>query len=134
MSKRKAEIECPAWLEGLAKSEWDRLIREGVVVPTAENVTLITGYCQSYARWRGAEEVLNAEGTEIVVRDDKGTVKAVIPSPQIGISTKYYDRMLKTALQLGLNTDRPGVSKFTKAPKRTESAPSSFFGTIPSLN
>lgn len=134
MKRKTASPECPAWLEGLARAEWERLVRERVVVPTEDNYTHMMAYCQSYSRWRAAEEVLNAEGTELIVRDDKGVVKAALHSPQIGISMKYFDRMLKSALTLGINTDRPGVAKHTKGPRPSEPAETSFFGSIPAVN
>lgn len=66
---------------------------------------VLAAYCQNYARWQQAEKVLEEHGTEIIFRDDKGTVKSVSPSPQIGISTKALDRMLKAASQLGLRAN-----------------------------
>jgi P27 family predicted phage terminase small subunit len=125
MREKKKKVECPVWLTGLAKAEWDRLVSDGVVVSSDHNFTVMAGYCQSYARWRQAEEALEESGTENI----RGEA-----SPQIAISNKYFDRMLKSALQLGINTDRPGVSKQTKTARATDQPTNSFFGPIPQLN
>ena len=67
--------EPPDWLEAYAKDEW------GVVAPelhrmgllTAVDLTAFAVYCQSYARWRAAEEWISEHGNTVVLRD-KGTV------------------------------------------------------------
>lgn len=123
--KEKADPVCPEWLTGLAKAEWDRLVVDGVVAITGHNLTIMAGYCQSYARWRQAEEAIEAGGSE----SDRGDV-----SPHVAISNRYFDRMVKAALQLGINTDRPGVSKQTKTARPTDRPAGSFFGQIPQLN
>lgn len=101
---KSKRVDPPDWLAGYALEEWIR------VYPLVANdlddgsMAVLASYCQNYGRWRSAEAVLNETGTEIVLRDDKGQVKAIIPSPQIGISTKYHDRMLKSAAMLGIVT------------------------------
>ena len=60
--------EPPDWLEAYAKDEW------GVVAPelhrmgllTVLDLTALAAYCQSYARWRLAEEWMSKEGNTIV--------------------------------------------------------------------
>lgn len=137
MAKSKSKlpvVPCPAWLEELAVIEWNRLVADGVVVPTVENLTHLAGYCQSFGRWRAAEEHLTKNGVDITVVDENDNIKFSGPSPYVAISMKYFDRMLKTALVLGINTDRPGMSKATQ-PVRPEKTPTkSFFGAFPTLN
>jgi phage terminase small subunit len=60
----------------------------------------LAAYCQSFARWVAAERLIEEHGTEIVLRDDKGNVKSIQISPQVNISGKAFDRMVKTAAQL----------------------------------
>ena len=89
---------------------------------------MLAAYCQSYARWVLAEQALELHGTEVVLRDDKGVVRSVAVSPQVGISNRSLDRMLKCAPMLGLtaNIAKPGA-----APAVSEDAAgSAFFGAI----
>lgn len=94
----------PDWLCEIGKIEWQRVYRADL------DETLLGAYCQQYGRWREAEAVLEAHGLEVVLRNDKGEVRAVMPSPQVGISTKAFDRMLKAAAAIGLtaNLKAPG--------------------------
>jgi P27 family predicted phage terminase small subunit len=78
-----------------------------------EDMAVLASYCLNYARWRAAEMLIEEHGTEIVIRDDKGVLKTLMPNPQVGISTKYHDRMLKSALGLGLTAG--GRSAVTKS-------------------
>ena len=55
---------CPEWLEDDAKKEWKRL---GKVLAEMGMLTEIdraafAGYCQAYARWKGAEEFITQHG------------------------------------------------------------------------
>jgi P27 family predicted phage terminase small subunit len=56
--------KCPEWLHPLAKREWKRVMTEfrdtGLV--TAADQAALASYCQSYARWRQAEEQIESEG------------------------------------------------------------------------
>jgi P27 family predicted phage terminase small subunit len=55
---------CPDWLHPIAKREWRRLEREfahtGLL--TAVDMASLASYCQSYARWRLAEQIVQREG------------------------------------------------------------------------
>lgn len=76
---------CPAWLAAEARREWRRL------APELERLGLLTridraalaAYCQAYARWRQAEEVLQCEG--LTFTTGKGYVGS---RPEIGIANK----------------------------------------------
>ena len=63
----------PDWLEAYAKDEW------GVVAPelhrlgllTAVDLTAFAVYCQSYARWRAAEEWMSEHDNVVILPDGK---------------------------------------------------------------
>lgn len=125
----KKSIQAPDWLNPLAKIEWDRVVASGHETGGATGEALLAAYCQNYARWVEAEKLLAENGTEIIIRDDKGIVKNVLVSPQIGISTKALDRMVKCAAQLGLRANlAPAPSKAAPAVKRTAAADAWFGG------
>jgi P27 family predicted phage terminase small subunit len=97
----------PEWLADDAKAEWARMLSTGVTVPESD-LNVFAAYCQNYARWKQAEKVLETEGSEIVLRDDKGNVKRVMASPHVGISRGALASMLKAASQLGLRANVTG--------------------------
>lgn len=56
---------CPSWLEEEAKREWKRMSKtlETIGVLTKIDKAAFAGYCQAYATWKEAEEVLSKHGT-----------------------------------------------------------------------
>lgn len=101
MTGGKSRLTVPDWLSAPAAAEWRRMVDAGVIVQ-AQQASVMASYCQHYARWRQAEEELERNGCEIVIRDDKGVVKGVIVSPWFAVSNRSFDRMLKAAGVLGL--------------------------------
>ena len=90
---------CPDWLEDDAKKEWKRL---GKVLAEMGMLTEIdraafAGYCQAYARWKGAEEFITQHGD--MVRTPNGYLQQV---PQVSIAQTYLKIMNKFAEQFGL--------------------------------
>ena len=61
--------DCPDWLTDVAKAEWVRIlpILLGMQILTIADLPTVAGYCQSYARWRQAEELIDEIG--MVVRE-----------------------------------------------------------------
>ncbi|HEY1647486.1 MAG TPA: phage terminase small subunit P27 family [Terracidiphilus sp.] len=58
---------CPDWLHPIAKRMWKKIESEfahtGLL--TAVDVAALSAFCQSYARWRLAEEIVQREGQTI---------------------------------------------------------------------
>ena len=90
---------CPKWLEPEAKKEWKRLARklEQMGVLTEVDMAAFAGYCQSYARWKEAEEFITQYGT--IVRTPSGYWSQV---PQVSIAQTNLKLMSKLAEQFGL--------------------------------
>ena len=97
--------EPPDWLEAYAKDEW------GVVAPelhrmgllTAVDLTAFAAYCQSYARWRTAEEWMSENGNTIVLRDKDGKTKAVGRAAQAMVAQAALADMNRFGSQFGLS-------------------------------
>ena len=55
---------CPDWLEDDAKKEWKRLgkVLAEMGMLTHLDMMAFAGYCQAYARWKGAEEFITQHG------------------------------------------------------------------------
>lgn len=71
----KVAPECPDWLNEEAKAEWDRLVDKMVELGTLTEMDMaaFAGYCQSYARWKEAEEFIEKHGTIVKLRVDTGS-------------------------------------------------------------
>jgi len=76
-------LKPPEYFTDEQRSLWEKLLVKVTGNPLA---TDLEAYCVEFSRWREAEEWLKANGTEILIRDDKGTVKNVITSPQLRIA------------------------------------------------
>ena len=92
---------CPKWLEPEAKKEWRRLAKalEAMGVLTEADMAAFAGYCQSYARWKEAEERITDRG--LVIRTPSGYPQQV---PYISIAQQYLKLMQQFAEQFGLTS------------------------------
>ena len=52
---------CPKWLDPEAKKEWRRLSKklEQLGILTEADMSVFASYCQAYARWKAAEEIIH---------------------------------------------------------------------------
>lgn len=90
---------CPEWLEDDAKTEWFRLSEqmERLGILTEVDMAAFAGYCQSYARWKAAEEFITRHGA--IVKTPSGYWQQV---PQVSIAQQYLKQMNKFCEQFGL--------------------------------
>lgn len=100
--------ECPDWLLDEAKEEWNRL------APELERLGLLTiidkaafaGYCQSYAKWKAAEEFIKKNGTtyRIPKTDKNGKVISVYIAafPEVVIANQSLKQIKAFAVEFGL--------------------------------
>lgn len=90
---------CPEWLSKEAKLEWDRLADKLVNLGTLSEMDMaaFAGYCQSYARWKEAEEFIEQHGT--IVKTPSGYWQQV---PQVSIAQTNLKIMLKFCSEFGL--------------------------------
>lgn len=93
------EVECPKWLTGDAKKEWNRLVGSLIAMNVLKPADLQTfaAYCQSYANWKEAETQIKKHGSIQLTAD--GLMRK---SPYVEISNKSLDQMHKFAAELGL--------------------------------
>jgi P27 family predicted phage terminase small subunit len=101
--------EAPDFLSAEARQEWDHkcemLFKAGIV--TLTDRAILAAYCQSYGRWRSAEEVLAA-----MARDDQtgmagltvrnASTGKTIENPMISIANKAMADCVKAAGELGM--------------------------------
>ncbi|QDU62158.1 Phage terminase, small subunit [Planctomycetes bacterium Pan216] len=90
----------PKWIvHEVAVIEWDRVVEilANDNVLTLGDQGILALYCQAYADWIEAKEVIEDEG--ITTETDKGNV---IQHPAVGACNKAWERCLKAAKELGL--------------------------------
>lgn len=108
--------ECPAWIVGTAKAEWDRVAPEleALGLLSGIDVAALAGYCSSFARWREAEDHLEVHGLTTV----SSKSGFAIVSPFVAISNSAKESMRKFAIEFG---GTPSArSKVSATPRRTE--------------
>lgn len=90
---------CPSWLSAEAKKEW------AVIAPELERLGLLTiidgsalaGYCQSYARWKQAERVLDKDG--FTRETESGFLQQ---RPEVSIAQKSLGLVAKFLVEFGM--------------------------------
>ena len=101
--KEKKTPACPKWLMPEAKAEWRRLAKRIKVAD--EDVMILAGYCQSYARWREAEEYITEHSFET---DNTSRIL-----PYISVSQTYLKLMGGFAKQLGIASETGEIKNET---------------------
>ena len=90
---------CPAWLLPEAKNEWKRLAKKlyQMGILTVSDRTTFAAYCQSYARWREANEHLEEEGSVVFTKNGFEQ-----PSAWVAIANTNQKLMMQAAAEFGL--------------------------------
>lgn len=108
----------PDWLEPYAKEEWlergPELLKLGLLDRT--NLTSFAAYCQSFARWRGAEEFLTNNKTSVMVlkNEDGKTIRYVQALPQVTIAQQEKKAMRAFASEFGLTPNSLAALKLER--------------------
>ena len=91
--------DCPKWLLPEAKEEWNRLCEKlnQMGVLTDIDRSAFAAYCQSYARWKEAQEHINSEGATYETK--KGMQR---PNPYVAICNTEQRLMMSAASEFGL--------------------------------
>jgi len=79
---------CPRWLNLEAKREWRDVVSllKAMKILTRVDRDALTAYCQTYARWKAAEQFLDKHGEVYPVRDEQGNVRCMQQFPQVSIA------------------------------------------------
>ncbi len=103
----------PRILQGMAKTEWDRITKELHVLGLLTEIdrTALAVYCQNWQRWNEAERELSKN---LVTVTDKGYA---MQSPYVAISNKAAENMKKFLIEFGMT---PASRSRVKVPKKKE--------------
>ena len=95
----KGMPDCPKWLLPEAKKEWERLCVKlsEMGVLTEIDMAAFATYCQSFARWKEAQEHIDSEGSTF--ETDKGYQQQ---TPWVGIANTNQKLMMQAASEFGL--------------------------------
>ncbi len=90
---------CPDHHSPAAKSEWKRIVpqREEMGRLSKNDRTELALYCQAYARWKKAEDVLNEKGE--LYKTQSGNV---ITSPMLWVANKAMEQCHKFLVEFGM--------------------------------
>lgn len=97
--------QCPDWLMDDAKHEWKRVAPElnRIGLLTIVDQTALAGYCQSYARWKKAEEEIKLlKNTIYPLKDERGNIKGFQQYPQYGIVNQCLKQIRAFCSEFGL--------------------------------
>lgn len=104
LNKREPKVNsgipvCPSWLLPEAKSEWKRLAKKlhQIGILTVNDRTTFAAYCQSYARWKEANEHLEHEGSVCFTKNGFEQ-----PSAWVSIANTSQKLMMQAAAEFGL--------------------------------
>ena len=101
---RKDIPRCPAWLSGEAKKVWRRMVPElkRMGILTVVDGDALAAYCQTYARWKAAEQFIQQHGEVYPIRDDNGRVKYMQQFPQVSVSRNLLQLLKSYQQEFGL--------------------------------
>lgn len=117
---------CPAFLDRDARAEWRRIVPEleAVGLLTRVDRVALAAYCQSYSRWKQAEEVLSEGGLSLelkkVNRMGHEYVYGAMPRPEVGISQR--ERMLLKSFLVEFGLTPASRSRIQVAPPAKKDA------------
>lgn len=112
---RPERPRCPIWLSKEAKREWRRIVPEleAMRLLTVVDRAALAGYCQAYARWRQAEEILEAEG--LIFETPNGYLQQ---RPEVSIAQKSLQLMKSFAAEFGFTpSSRTRISVTEREPE-----------------
>ena len=106
--------ECPDWLLDDAKEEWKRMSikLERIGMLTSVDGAAFAGYCQSYAKWKKAEEFIKKFGFtyKIPKKDKEGSVVSIFIAafPEVAIARSSLEHVRQFCAEFGLTPSSRG--------------------------
>ena len=116
----KVSAQAPTWLHKYAKQEWKRIYKELAArsLYACIDESLLAHYCQTYARWREAEEHYSKHGPVIIGGDAVEGQLWHKANPSGILARLYGAEMRRAAADFGITpSGRRGMVQ--QAPKHT---------------
>jgi len=102
--ERPGHPRCPDWIDDEAKQVWARLeplLRELYLLTRVDGNGLAR-YCQTFVRWKLAEQFIQQYGETYPVKSGNGVVKCFFNFPQVATAQKLSALLTKLERELGL--------------------------------
>ncbi len=95
---------CPRWLSPEAKRAWRETVPvlKRMRILTQVDRDALTAYCQTYARWKAAEQFLDQHGAVYPIRDEAGKIRYMQPFPQVAIARTYLQVLRSYQQEFGM--------------------------------
>jgi len=105
---------CPDWLLDDAKEEWREMsaVLERLGILTSIDKAAFAGYCQSYAKWKRAEEFIKKFGFtyKIPKKDKEGNIVSIYIAafPEVSIARSSLEHVRQFCAEFGLTPSSRG--------------------------
>ena len=88
---RPGAPRCPEWMPPEGRREWHWMVRElrGMKLLSVVDRHALMTYCQTWVRWRAAEEFIAKHGESYPIRDDTGRVRCMQQFPQVATARNH---------------------------------------------
>lgn len=106
MSRARGAPDPPEGLGKRASHLWWALVGR-LAEPSRAQLERLEAYCSEKARWLECQEYLEEHGVTVLIRSDKGEVKAVQEAPQVKIAERARKAMLELAVHLEFRDGGP---------------------------
>ena len=110
---------CPAWLDKYAKAAWKQLVPQldDMGVLTKIDGQALTLLCQTWGKWRRAEEMIQKHGEVYPIKTDAGEVKYLQQSPYVSIARSASDQLARMFREFGMT---PSARTRIEVPERKQ--------------
>lgn len=92
------DLTCPDWLSDSAKEHWPAIAQQfhDAGLLTVLDVPALALYCESFARWKHANEQIARYGPVV-----KGAAGYPVRSPYLCIANRAHEQMVKLLIEFG---------------------------------
>jgi P27 family predicted phage terminase small subunit len=95
---------CPRWLNPEAKRIWRETVPalKAMRILTRIDRDALAAYCQTFARWKAAEQFLDQHGEVYPIRDETGKIRCMQPFPQVAIARSSLQTLRSYQQEFGM--------------------------------
>lgn len=100
----KGHLYCPRWLDKDAKLMWRSLVP---LLTACGMLTKVDGaalarYCQTWSRWKKAEQFIQKYGETYPLKDEQGRLRCFVQHPQVSIANQLSHTLTRLEQEFGL--------------------------------
>jgi P27 family predicted phage terminase small subunit len=107
--------DCPRHLNKEARTEWDRISKELLVLGLLSEIdrAALAAYCGAWARWVDAEKKVKSQGAVITTTNGN-----MIQNPYVGIANRAMELMCKFLVEFGMTPSSRSRLQITVEPPK----------------